>query len=686
VKRFPVEQIAIRMLWFTAIAIEIALPRSGQDSFDPSSHTNGLSMRFVPVPGTQVLFSVYEIRVKDFRRFVEETGYVHMRETEDDDSRMWSLDRDGIKQRGRLWDEPGFPQTDDHPVVGVTWYDANAFCEWLTLREQSVGRLPSDWEYRLPSDHEWSVAAGLTEDPSRTAQEEDGRIKDAYPWGEWPQGGPPPPGSGNYAGAEADDFHWPGQFGVIEGYNDGYARTAPVGSFRPNRFGLCDMGGNVLEWCEDEYFSGAGSRVLRGASWLADGRDSLLSSNRVSAYPGLRYDFVGFRCVIGPSSRPVTTRGPPVTPKPSATPASTLVVAVPSKPAAATAVESSPTTRATTGRSGPANVELKDPVATVDGEKISKAQLEEAFDKAVQMTGVKVEDLTVEQTIEGYRQILEELITERLVNKRATASQQPLDDIITEKLVNKGAAGITVSQSDVDEQIAKIRAQFPSEEDFIKQLGQVGQSLDQLSDTIRKMLQQQRWLESKLAGKTEVTDEEAKEFYDENKTEFEQPETVEASHILFRVNKDAPKEVVTQKLKEAQSANARAKKGEDFAALAKELSEEPGAKESGGALGFFPKDRMVPEFADAAFSQKVGDIGDPVRTQFGWHVIKVTDKKPAGTLAYEEVKAQLIAYLKAKKQEEAAQEVLKSLRNSVRIEINLPRPMSSPSPNAPARN
>lgn len=307
---------------------------------------------------------------------------------------------------------------------------------------------------------------------------------------------------------------------------------------------------------------------------------------------------------------------------------------------------------------------MKDPVATVDGDKISKAQLDEAFDKAVQMTGVKASDLTPEQKLEGYRQIL--------------------DELITEKLVNKAAVGITVPQADVDAQIAKIKAQFPSDEDFSKQLAQVGQTPEQLGDTIKKMLQQQRWLESQLTGKTEVSDDEAKKFYEENKTEFEQPETVKASHILFRVNKDDSEEVVNQKLKAAQGAEARAKKGEDFTALAKELSEEPGAKESGGDLGFFSKDRMVPEFAEVAFAEKVGDVSDPVRTQFGWHVIKVTEKKPAGTLPYDEVKAQLITYLKAKKQEEAAQGVLKSLRDSAKIENTLPPPAPAPSPSGPA--
>ena len=362
--------------------------------------------------------------------------------------------------------------------------------------------------------------------------------------------------------------------------------------------------------------------------------------------------------------KPVATPTPAATPVSTPSPASTPAVSTPAASTPAPATSTPAATATPSEPAGAASVDLKDPVATVDGDKISKAQLDEAFDKAVQMTGVKASDLSPEQKLEGYRQIL--------------------DELITEKLVNKAAAGITVPQSDVDAQIAKIKAQFPSDEDFSKQLAQVGQTPEQLSDTIKKMLQQQRWLEGQLTGKTEVTDEEAKKFYEENKTEFQQPETVKASHILFRVNKEDSEDVVNQKLKAAQGAETRAKKGEDFTALAKELSEEPGAKESGGDLGFFPKDRMVPEFAEVAFTEKVGDISDPVRTQFGWHVIKVTDKKGAGTLPYDEVKEQLIGYLKNKKQEEAAQELLKSLRDSAKIENTLPPPAPAPSPSGPA--
>ncbi len=376
-----------------------------------------------------------------------------------------------------------------------------------------------------------------------------------------------------------------------------------------------------------------------------------------------------------PSATAVATPAATPAASPAATPAATpLSTPAASTPApavdAATPTEQAPAATETPSASGErsANVELKDPVATVNGETITKAQLDEAFEKAVQMTGVKVGDLTSEQKVEGYRQLLDELITEKLVTKAAT--------------------GVTVPQAEIDAQIAKIKAQFPSEEDFSKQLAQVGQSPEQLSETIKKMLQQQHWLESQIAGKTDVTDEEAKKFYEANKTEFQQPDTVKASHILFLVNKDDSQDVVNQKLEAAKAAEARAKKGEDFNKLAKELSEEPGAKESGGDLGFFPKDRMVPEFAEAAFNQKVGDISDPVRTQYGWHIIKVIDKKPAGTLPYDDVKAQLMTYLKAKKQEEAAQALLKSLRSSAQIESTLPPPSPSPPPAAsePATN
>ena len=225
--------------------------------------------------------------------FVKSTGY-------DATGGMYSIGKGGWKQRGATWKEPGFSQGSNHPVVGVSWNDAEEFCKWLTKRERSAGDLPEDREYRLPKDEEWSDAVGLKNEAGSTPEEKNGKIQ-LYPW-DIPQkrdkSWPPPAGAGNYAGEEAKIGDWPSDWPVIEGYNDGYPRTSPVGSFSANQFGLYDMGGNVSQWCEDWYNSEKQYRVLRGASWCDSNPGVLLASYRLDFTPAFRRDCFGFRCVV----------------------------------------------------------------------------------------------------------------------------------------------------------------------------------------------------------------------------------------------------------------------------------------------------------------------------------------------------------------------------------------------------
>jgi formylglycine-generating enzyme required for sulfatase activity len=217
---------------------------------------------------------------------------------------MVSLGKDGWKQDGATWKEPGFSQGPTHPVVGVSWNDAEEFCKWLTKRERSAGDLPQDREYRLPTDEEWSAAVGLKNEVGSTPAEKSGKIQ-LYPW-DIPQKRdkslPPPKGAGNYAGEEAKNEDWPWNMSVIEGYNDGYPTTSPVESFSANQFGLYDMGGNVWEWCEDWYNAQAPDRVLRGASWCDSLPGLLLASIRGYCPPGYRAPWIGFRCVVAVES------------------------------------------------------------------------------------------------------------------------------------------------------------------------------------------------------------------------------------------------------------------------------------------------------------------------------------------------------------------------------------------------
>lgn len=224
---------------------------------------NGLGMKFVPVPGTAVQFSIWETRVQDFAAFVKATGH-------DATAAMYSLRNGKAGLYGDTWKSPGFDQGPTHPVVGVDKPDALAFCAWLTRQERAAGRLGPDQEYRLPTDAEWGAAAGPT----------------YFPWGERKQW-PPPRGAGNYADAAAkrDGFS---ANSIGSEYDDGFAATAPVGSFNANAFGIYDLGGNVWE-------RAGGAIGVRGAAFDEYAPASLASAHRPLS--GRRLYDVGFRVV-----------------------------------------------------------------------------------------------------------------------------------------------------------------------------------------------------------------------------------------------------------------------------------------------------------------------------------------------------------------------------------------------------
>jgi len=215
---------------------------------------NSLGMRFKPVAGTEVEFSIWDTRVMDYAAFVKATN--------------------------REWHQPKFPQGPTHPAVYVSWDDAHAFCDWLTTKDRTEGWMGLFQRYQLPTDAEWSVAVGLGPETGEYPKDKMDKSVRLYPWGtQWP----PIPGAGNY--------------GKINGYVEDFAYTSPVGSFTANRFGLYDMGGNVWQWCEDLYEPRQNQRVLRGCSWRDLGVDLLLANARSYGMPDSMDDYIGFRCV-----------------------------------------------------------------------------------------------------------------------------------------------------------------------------------------------------------------------------------------------------------------------------------------------------------------------------------------------------------------------------------------------------
>lgn len=254
----------------------------------------GLDLVRVPTSTGPLLVGVHEVTVGQFREFVLRTGYVT--EAERDPGGGWGFDpRTGRARQNasRSWRSPGFEQTDEHPVVMVSWVDAEAFCAWLSALD---GR-----RFRLPDQEEWEAACrGGTgtayfygDDPSRISEVAncaDPSLRPHLPLVRWTEGG-----------------------------SDGFPFTAPVGSFRPNAFGVHDAHGNVWEWCSDPFDErtariGPGEegafRVIRGGGWY-DPPDRCHAEATVYFRPVFRYcQLSGFRVVCEPAagSRDGTTQ------------------------------------------------------------------------------------------------------------------------------------------------------------------------------------------------------------------------------------------------------------------------------------------------------------------------------------------------------------------------------------------
>jgi formylglycine-generating enzyme required for sulfatase activity len=193
-------------------------------------------------------------------------------------------------QKDGTWKQPLIPQTPEHPVIAVTYEEAIAFCDWLTLYEHGSGRIGSQDRYRLPSMAEWSIAAGLEADAHDPAN--------AYPWhGTFP----PPADAGNYASDELRSDVAFSKLPVISPRDDGHAYTAPVASYSPNQHGLNDMGGNVAEWIA----STAGQETYtRGATWLDSAPEVLDAGYRPVVGRDTRSFILGFRMVLERSDPP----------------------------------------------------------------------------------------------------------------------------------------------------------------------------------------------------------------------------------------------------------------------------------------------------------------------------------------------------------------------------------------------
>lgn len=234
---------------------------------------------------------------------------------------------------------------------------------------------------------------------------------------------------------------------------------------------------------------------------------------------------------------------------------------------------------------------------------------------------------------------------------------------------------VNVDENAIKEKMSVYKKQYPSDAEFQDFLSTNKLTEEAVQAQLRRKMALevlQKKLYDKFNAEIMVTDEELYQFYDANKDNLKQPEKVRASHILVAVKltaDDAAKKAAMDKIKDIQQ---KLKDGGDFAQLAQKSSDCP-SKTNGGDLDFFVRDQMVKPFADAAFSTPVGQTSDIVTTEFGYHLIKVTDKQSEKLLTFDEVKEKISTYLSQQKIDVKFEAYLKGVRDQADIRKMLPR-------------
>lgn len=289
---------------------------------------------------------------------------------------------------------------------------------------------------------------------------------------------------------------------------------------------------------------------------------------------------------------------------------------------------------------------------TVDGTPITEGDVRDLF---VARFARQFQQMPPEQ-----QQMLQPQLEERIMS-----------ELISKTLLLNAANkdGFKSSEADIDKSIKEIAASLP-EGATIEQFAQsAGLTLDRVRSQIGDDMKIRQLIE-KVTGEVTAPDEaELKKYFDEHPDEFKQSESVKASHILVSTQGITDEAELAKKKASAEGLRAQLieKKGENFAELAQAHSDCP-SKAEGGNLGDFERGQMVPEFEKAAFTQEVGAVGEMVQTQFGWHIIKVTEKKEAKQMAFADVKEKLSEGMLDERKGEKIQSYIEGLRGKAKIE------------------
>ncbi len=264
---------------------------------------------------------------------------------------------------------------------------------------------------------------------------------------------------------------------------------------------------------------------------------------------------------------------------------------------------------------------------------------------------------------------------------QAKAMQQPIDesmmgsmrDKVIDSLINREllyqqskTMGITTDAAEIDNSIDQIKQRLEAGQSFESLLAEMGITTETMRTQVGQANAIQKLMEMVVYPRAMVSEKESRIFFENNPQYFKKPEEVKASHILIQVAPDAGNEEKLAARKKIEDIQKKLEAGGDFADLARQYSEGP-SKVSGGDLGYFDRKKMVKPFADAAFALKPGEVSDIVETRFGFHLIKVYDKKAKSVYVFENIKDRLTEMLRQQKIQDETVLYIEELRKTADV-------------------
>ena len=293
-------------------------------------------------------------------------------------------------------------------------------------------------------------------------------------------------------------------------------------------------------------------------------------------------------------------------------------------------------------------IKLPKVVAQVNGVDISGDTISRELKKAVQQYKKRGMPLNASQEKSAAKKLIDDEIGRTLLVLKAQDS------------------GINITKDMLEKRLKEVQAKFRSNAVFEHKLADRGMTLDQYRAELETDLYMDQIIKKEIEPKIKIPENETRDYYEKNKNKFASQEKVRASIILLKFNPSQGKAGEQKALKKFESILDQVRNGADFGAMAKKFSEDSLASK-GGDLGFFTKKQMLPAFSNRAFKMKAGEVSDIFRTGHGFHVLKVTDKKPAGASPFEAEQEKIKNFLIQKKVSQATRDYIEVLKKQAKI-------------------